>query len=364
MAAYVEIADDLEGMNRYLYERRMTDGLPVIPPTEARVAAMVAGSGRPAEETIGEMPPFSAPVTIEKIAINSVMAGCEPSYMPAVIGAVEALLDPAFGAYSIQTTTNAVGPMLLFNGPIRRALEINCGAGCFGPGAKANATIGRALRLIMLNVGGAAPGDVDKAAMGWPGKFTCCFGENEEESPWEPFHVERGFRATDSTVTLFAANGMWAVTPGGQGKEGLLRSLAYSMASISHMGGRVPQPRGPWAYERVLVLNPVTAGVVAEAMPSKEALRRYLFEHTRAPFDWFPPHLREENLAALDSLGLPVRDGMVPLCARWEDFVVICAGGQGGVNSCGISTMFARAVTRRIPTTDRIGGPPGPPEGN
>src|SRR5262249_21284942 len=151
--------------------------------------------------------------------------------------------------------TNAVGPLILFNGPIRHQVGINCGAGCFGPGTQANATIGRALRLVMLNIGGATPGDIDKATVGWPGKYTCCFGENEEDSPWEPFHVERGFAPTDSTVTLFAANGMWAVTPGGQGSEGLLRSLTYCMANIGHMGGRVPSPYG---YERVLVLNPVT----------------------------------------------------------------------------------------------------------
>ncbi len=166
MESRVQLEDSFEVINDYLYGRGMTDGLPVVPPTEARVAAMVAGSRRRADEVIGEIPPLLAPATVEKIAINAVMAGCGPACMPALVAAVGALLDPKLDLHGIQTTTNPVGPILVFNGPIRQELGINCGAGCLGPGTRANATIGRALRLILMNIGGAAPGEVDKAVLG------------------------------------------------------------------------------------------------------------------------------------------------------------------------------------------------------
>ncbi|MBI3742927.1 MAG: hypothetical protein HY261_01390, partial [Chloroflexi bacterium] len=174
-----------------------------------------------------------------KIAVNAVMAGCEPAYMPAVVAAVEALVDKAFNAHGIQTTTNPVGPMIVFNGPVRQKLGIHYGAGCFGPGFKGNATIGRALRLVMLNVGGATPGEVDKAPLGWPGKFTsCCIGENEEESPYEPFHVERGYRREESTVTLIAANGMWPITEMSPDKAMVLEHITRGMTATGPSAGQ------------------------------------------------------------------------------------------------------------------------------
>ncbi|MCE2392467.1 MAG: hypothetical protein J4G09_13485, partial [Proteobacteria bacterium] len=183
MALRARVEDSPEAVESLLRERGMTDGLPVVPPTPERVDAMLRGAGGPPERSLGEVPPLNAPATLEKVAVNAVMAGCEPSYMPVLIAALEAFLDPVMNAHAIQTTTNPVGPMILVNGPVRQRIALNSGAGCFGPGTRANATIGRALRLSLINLGGAAPGAVDKAPLGWPGKYnSCCIGENEEES--------------------------------------------------------------------------------------------------------------------------------------------------------------------------------------
>ena len=344
MSRYVELEDSFEAINGYLYAQRMTDGLPVVPPTEERVAAMVAGSGRPAGALVGEVPPLNARATIEKIAINAVMAGCEPAYMPAIVAAVEALLDTAFSAHGIQTTTNPVGPVIMFNGPIRHMLEINCGAGCLSSGDKANVTIGRALRLVMVNVGGATVGDVDKAALGWPGKITCCcFGENEEDSPWEPYHVEHGFRKEDSTVTLIPASGMWPITDSSPDPENVLHHLTYGMATTGHAGGLVPE-----RHEQILIVSPVIAQNVARLVRTKDDLKRHIYENAWIELAWYPPNRHEGAVAKLKELGISMRNGKVPICEGWEKIVVICAGGKGGLQSCGLSCMLGRAVTRKI----------------
>ncbi len=347
MTARVQIEDSFEAVNDYLSRRRMTDGLPVVPPTEERVAAMVAGSGRDAQDVLGDVPPHWAPATVEKIAVNAVMAGCEPAYMPALIAAVEALLDPIFSAHSVQTTTNAVGPMIVFNGPIRKALGINCGAGCFGSGAKANATIGRALRLIMLNVGGASVGDVDKAVLGWPGKvLSCCIGENEEDSPYEPYHVERGFRRDESAVTLFAANGMWPITETSPEPAQVLHHVTHGMMVTGPAAGQDV----PGGWDHVLVMSPVIAGMVAKLKPAKAALRQHIFETCRVPLAWYPPYRHEASRKKMAARGIDCSDGLAPLLSRPEQLHILVAGGDGGLQSCGISTILGKAVTRRIAT--------------
>src|SRR5438132_1303302 len=186
-----------------LYARGVTDGLPVVPPTAARVRAAVEASGRAAEELIGLVAPRLGRATVEKIAINAVMAGCRPEYLRAVIAGVEAICDPAFALVGISGTTDAVAPLLILNGPVRRALEVNCAAGVFGPGWRANATIGRAVRLVWANVGGAAATSMSTFAQ--TGRYSYCIGEHEEESPWEPLHVEHGFTPGASTVSALAA---------------------------------------------------------------------------------------------------------------------------------------------------------------
>ncbi|MEA3154612.1 MAG: hypothetical protein QOK44_2201, partial [Betaproteobacteria bacterium] len=179
-ARYLEVSDDLEEAYAALYKRRLTDGLPVIPPTDERVGRMLAGLPLEPTRVIAALPPSGGLATVEKIAINAVMAGCLPDYLPVLVAAVGAMAEPQFNLTGIQTTTNPVAPFVLINGPVRQDIEVNCGAGALGPGWRANATIGRAIRLILINIGGATPGDVDKSILGMPGKYTLCLGELEE----------------------------------------------------------------------------------------------------------------------------------------------------------------------------------------
>src|SRR5947208_4011643 len=189
-----------------LYARGVTDGLPVVPPTRRLVELAVAASGREAGELVALVPPNYGRATVEKIAINSVMAGCRPEYLPVVIAAVEAVCDEAFDLHGVSATTNAPWPLVIVGGPIRTALDINCGAGVFGSGWRANATIGRALRLVCVNVGGATPGVVSMSTLAHPGRYTYCIGEREEASPWEPLAVEQGLPPGPSTVCVLAAD--------------------------------------------------------------------------------------------------------------------------------------------------------------
>jgi len=187
-----------------LFERGGTDGLPVVPPTRERVTAMIAGAGRDPAEPIAYVPPNFGRATVEKIAINAVMAGCRPEYLPVVIAGVEAMCDDAFDLHGVSATTNFHSPLFIINGPARTALDINCAAGVFGPGWRANGTIGRALRLIVATVGGASARTMSMSTMAHPGRYTYCMGEHEEENPWESLAVEHGFAPGDSTVAAFA----------------------------------------------------------------------------------------------------------------------------------------------------------------
>src|SRR5438309_10040427 len=189
-----------------LFSRGVTDGLPVVPPTRRLVERAVAATGRDAGELVARVPPNYGRATVEKIAVNAVMAGCRPEYLPVVIAAVEAVCDEAFDLHGVSATTNAPAPLIVVNGPIRRVLDINCGAGVFGPGWRANATIGRALRLVCVNVGGAIPGVVSMSTLAHPGRYTYCIGEHEEASPWESLAVEHGFARGHSTVAVLAAD--------------------------------------------------------------------------------------------------------------------------------------------------------------
>ena len=197
-----QLEDSPEAVFDHVMSQGWGDGLPVVPPTEERVRAMVDGSGLPPAHLVGAMGPAKGEATVEKIAINAVMAGCLPEYMPVVVAAVEAICEPEFNLDGVQSTTNPCGVGMIVNGPIRNEIDLNCSRNCMGPGWRANATIGRAMSLIWLNIGGAKPGEVDKSSHGFPGKYTLCFGEDEEHSPWEPLHVERGFAKEESAVTV------------------------------------------------------------------------------------------------------------------------------------------------------------------
>lgn len=333
----VEVADSLEAVYQEVCQRGWGDGLPVVPPTEDRVERMLEYVGRPPGEVVATLSPGEGEATVEKIAINAVMAGCLPEYLPVVIAAVEALAEPPFNLHSVQTTTNPVGPLLIINGPIRKKLDINGGRGCLGPGWRANATIGRAIRLILINIGAAAPAVVDKAIHGMPGKFTFCCGEDEEASPYEPLHVERGFRREESTVTVTGVQGTSNVLTIGtaQGAD-FLRLAANALAYV----GNNNMVLG--AGEPLFILTSGHAAVLAQQGFSKADCKRYLWERARAP---------EAELSMIKAPNIRPRviDGKIVPCRSPEDIMIIVAGGQETYHLVVCPTFGdTRAVTKPI----------------
>ena len=194
----------LEDAVEFIYAQGWTDGLPIVPPTSLAIQRMLDYLGRDSEEVVGVVPPKNGAATIEKIAINCVMAGCRPEYGPVVIAALEAMLEPAFNLYGVQGTTHCCAPLVIVSGPVVKELEFNYRENVFGGGSRANATVGRAIRLILWNIGSGYPGKVDMATLGHPGKYTYCIAEDPEQNPWEPLHVERGLEAGESGVTVLA----------------------------------------------------------------------------------------------------------------------------------------------------------------
>ena len=187
-----------------MFDQGFTDGLPVVPPTPERVLRMLEGTRRDPQDTVAIMPPNMAEATVEKIAVNAVLAGCKPEYMPVVIATIEAICTDEFNCHGVFATTMGASPVMIINGPIREQLGFNMKLGALGQGTRANASIGRAVRLAVRNIGGARPSGTERSTLGSPMKFTMCFAEWEERNPWDPLHVERGFEKTDSVVSVFA----------------------------------------------------------------------------------------------------------------------------------------------------------------
>src|ERR1700726_4024340 len=219
----------------WYFEQGWTDGLPIVPPTRELVDAFVEALGGDPQLIECKVPPRHGSLTREVLAINMVMAGCKPEYAPVMRAAMLALTADAFNLNGVQATTHMAAPLLIVNGPIARAIGMNGDCNAFGSGNRANATIGRALRLVLLNVGGGWPGDLDKSTLGHPGKYTYCVAENEMASPWAPYHVEKGFSAEDSTVFLLAAEPPHSVTNHvANDPEGILDSIASAMRTIAN----------------------------------------------------------------------------------------------------------------------------------
>ncbi len=217
------------------FERGWSDGLPVVPPTDDRILRMLGGTDRKPDEIVGLIPPNLAPCSVEKVAINAVMAGCKPEYMPVVLGVLEAALDPLFVLHGLLCTTHFSGPLVIINGPVAKAIGMNSGVNALGQGNRANATIGRALQLIVRNVGGGLPGGMDRATLGNPGKYTFCFAEDESDPDWEPLSVRRGIAAGRSAVTLFHGEGVNGfIDQKSRSPEELARSLAMGLFGVNH----------------------------------------------------------------------------------------------------------------------------------
>ncbi|MGH8649337.1 MAG: hypothetical protein ACREUP_08535, partial [Burkholderiales bacterium] len=278
------------------------------------VQQFVAASGRAADEVIGYLAPRKGRATVEAIAFNAVMAGCRPDYMPVVTAAVEGMLDPSYPLEFMQVTTNPMTPFLLVNGPVRKRLDINCGTGCLGPGWRANATIGRAIRLIMNNIGGALPGVYSKVSFGSPLRYSYICGENEEESPWTPFHVDRGFPRGESTVTVFKASNFCNISGGeGVGPAEILRQIATNMPPMYGGGDGV-----------LLLLGVNHARSLHEAGLAKRDIQQRLWDMARLPISYFA-----EGFAATECAAGRGDDRTVWRARSPEEIYIAVAGGAG-----------------------------------
>jgi hypothetical protein len=364
----IECEDSIDAIYDLFYKEGLTDGLPIIPPTKEAVKAMMATVDRAPSDLVGNVPPRNAPGTIEKLAINAVMAGCLPSYFPIIVAATEALCDPKLNFYSIATTTASAATMLIINGPIRQTIDLNCGWDVMGPGNRANSTIGRAVSLIELNIGGRTAGVGSKCVIGQPGRSGWCIGEREEESPWEPLHVERGFKPDDSVATIIAVSGILSHEDHHSGTaEGLLRSLAgacHFSSSTAYMGY--------WGIgESGLVMCPTHAQILAKGGLSKQDVKQQLYERTLdTPLSWIDEYHVDE-MRAMDReevgphvhgsrpemirLGL-IKPGQVQItekgaamAARPDQFMIVVAGGDAGYQSAFLPCFGDNwAVSRRI----------------
>jgi hypothetical protein len=269
-----EAADPAALIEAY-YDAGWTDGLPVVPPSDASIAATLAAASLQGHEVLGQIPGRNVEVIADKAATNAVMAGCRPEYMPVVVAAVKSLCEPAFAYHGPASSTGGSAMVLVVNGPIARRLGINSGNNAFGQGHRPNATIGRAVRLIMMNAMNTRPGFLDRATLGNPGKYSFCFAEHEEDHPWEPLHVARGLRREDSAVTLIASNSVYQVyNQLAAAPEPLLRCFADALGNAG-----APNLRG--FNETLIVFAGEHAEVLRRAGWSRLDVQRFLMEHTR-----------------------------------------------------------------------------------
>jgi len=310
-------ADPVAAVNRLYRERGWTDGLPIVPPTIGRVDEMVAEGSLERHAVLGEVEPLGGVATVEKVAANAVLAGCEPAHFPVVLAAVQALLDPAFNLRGVQTTDENVAPLLVVNGPLAARLGINAGWGALGPGWPANAAIGRAAHLVMHNLGGGWPGAVSFAGLGQPGRYTLCLAERDD-SPWPPLHVEQGYRVDQSTVTLLRAETVINVT-GGLDELASVMGSAASLFGILHGG------------KPTVILSPFTARRLAGEGWTRERVRRELFARGRLPADtwrrsWIHATVRASDWP--DWAIAAVASGAIPAVGEPDDITLVVAGAE------------------------------------
>jgi hypothetical protein len=287
-----------EEVNRFFYQNGWTDGLPIVPPTEKAVAEMMTGTDLPADHVVAKVIPRLGKATVEKIAINAVMAGALPTHMPVLIATIQALMDPRSRFDTFEVSTGSWAPFLAINGPIRQDIHINYGSGALSPGNIANAAIGRAVGMIAKNIGGARKGVEDMGVIGNPSKYSLVIGESEEESPWEPLQVERGFKKEDSTVTVFFPNGYAQSVPRETSAQGIAQSLA---------------DMGPWNMSCLIVI-PSHAKVLSGEGWTKKKLKEYILQNARSPF----PSAKQSQ----DVLSQPP-------AADADGLLIVVAGGPG-----------------------------------
>lgn len=339
-AAWADVAGGLEAVYREVTARRWGDGLPVIPPTEARVRRMLRYARHAPDTPIGVLPPGRGTATVGRVAINAVMAGCLPEHLPVVLAATRAACVDEFNLYGIQATTNPVAVGAFVNGPVRAALGINDGWNCMGQGTRANATIGRALRLVLQNVGGARPGELDRATHGQPAKYSFLFAELEEQAPWGPYHTARGVEAEAGAVTVFGTTSFINFLEPSADAADMLRAFGRSIAFPTNNDSiNVGQP--------LLVLSPEHAGVLAAAGLTRADVQRMLWEASFLDVREFSA----ANLAYwVRRAWEPVRgpltaDTRLPVSAAPEDIHLVVAGGPS------IHTVYLPSLGHSLPVT-------------
>jgi hypothetical protein len=339
-ARQIELGAD-EDPFEFMFERGLTDGLPVVPPTPERVMRMLAGTRRDAQEVITTVPPNLAPLTIEKVAANAVMAGCRPEYLPVVIAVLEAVCTDEFNIHGVMATTAGATPVIVVNGPIRHRLGMNMQVGALGSGNRANATIGRAVKLALRNVGGARPGEIERTALGGPGKYTACYPEWEERSPWEPLHVERGFRREDNVVTVFG------LEPGPRLIVDQLSRTAHALAGSLGMAlDSCWHPKLHGYGEVLLVISPEHADTIARDGWTKAQVRNRIQEASVRPIRELLPDANAGEGMALRQLGLtnPTAEQLeqrIPKFRKPENINIIVAGGEAGKFSSAFGGWFS-----------------------
>ncbi len=320
--AFASAEDEFEAM----YDRGWSDGLPLIPPTVERVSAMLAGTNRKPEEVLALVPPNLVDLTVEKVAINAVMAGCKPEYLPVVIAALEAACTDQFNMHGLLATTMPVGPILFVNGPIRKSIGMNSGMNLLGQGNRANSTIGRAVQLTIRNVGGGRPGEVDRATHGSPAKYGLCFAEDEEGSPWPSYAQDQGFSPDQNTVTIFPGEGPRVIVDQlSRSPDELARSLAIGIIGNVH-------PKLVMAFDAILVIGPEHASRFVEAGWTKEKVNEEIINHTIRETD--------ELVRGADGIGegLPevFAGSTLPKLRPDGGLIILYGGGEAGLFSATI----------------------------
>jgi hypothetical protein len=342
----------------YCYQQGWTDGLPVIPPTEERVAAFLAQLDRGRDEVLGAVPERRRQVTVEQVVANAVMAGCLPEYAPVVVAAVQAMLQPPFNLVGPSASLGGSAILTIVNGHVVEDLQINSRNNLFGPGNRANATIGRAVRLVLMNTCGAIPGLFDRSCLGHPGKYTYCIAENSADSPWTPLHVERGYTAEQSAVTVFACEGPRQVRNGlSRTPEGILTTIADVMSSLglslTTSGSVGESAAGTRQGEVAIVIAAEHMQTIARHGWSKQDIRGYLSAHAR------------RTVADLKrGGGLPgeLQPGdeqrFVPVVERPEDIIIVAAGGDEGAMSAVIPSWGPKVSSTAVtwPIVQRSSG--------